>query len=189
MLRQRGVGGDKHDQEPGSSKLPHAKSESVLEPADRKRKKRGSSWLHRLTSAGEGSFEAPDKALKLFMDFVGLPLLILASVAIVYVLVQGRDIIQPLFFAIFFNYLIRPLMDCLTTPFDQCIRFAWSDPNPLAGCPTLIQIISQRHEFGQPDPMSIQACFILTVTSSVVGSCVSPARSPVRAAAPVGTPS
>jgi hypothetical protein len=91
------------------------------------------------------------------MDFVGLPLLILASVAIVYVLVQGRDIIQPLFFAVFFNYLIRPLMDCLTTPFDQCIRFAWSDPNPLASCRTFTQIMSHPHELYQPYPMSIQA--------------------------------
>jgi predicted PurR-regulated permease PerM len=56
------------------------------------------------------------------LSWVALPLLILSSVAIVFVLYVGQDVLQPLCIAIFVSYLIRPLIECITTPFALCLR-------------------------------------------------------------------
>jgi hypothetical protein len=94
MLRQRASAVDKFDKEP----KPSSRSSQDPETPERKQKKRSSSWLRRLAASG-GSSSTPvddkDEVLKLFMDFVGLPLLILASVAIVFVLVHVQTLPRP----------------------------------------------------------------------------------------------
>lgn len=54
------------------------------------------------------------------ITMVGVPLLILSGVAVVFVLVQGKAVLQPLFIAVFFSLLIRPFIRFLTTPWGQC---------------------------------------------------------------------
>lgn len=77
-----------------------------------------------------------DEWMQLCLTVVGLPLLIIAFVASIVILAHGQDVFQPLFIAIFFSYLIRPIINCLTTPFGDCLRFAC--------CVSLCQFLCKR---------------------------------------------
>ena len=48
---------------------------------------------------------------------VGLPLIFLASVSCVFVLYSGREILVPFTIAVFFVYLIRPVVNFFNKPF------------------------------------------------------------------------
>lgn len=80
--------------------------------------------LPTLTPSGRRSLVIGDSDKEKLLSWVALPLLILSTVAIVFVLYVGQDVLQPLCIAIFVSYLIRPLIDCLTTPFAQCLSLA-----------------------------------------------------------------
>ena len=50
------------------------------------------------------------------------PLLIVASVAVVFILYEGRDVLVPFVIALFLTYLLRPIVNAMTTPFEVCRR-------------------------------------------------------------------
>eukprot|EP00948_MAST-09A_sp_MAST-9A-sp1_P003887 g3887.t1 len=65
-----------------------------------------------------------------FFHIIAVPLLILATVAVVFVLSQGRAIFVPLIISIGICYLLRPLIDFIQTPFRfwcQCPCFLYNN--------------------------------------------------------------
>lgn len=64
----------------------------------------------------------PRKRESTSSSFSGLPSLIISVMAIVFGLYAGKDILVPFVVALFFVYLIRPLVNFLTLPFSSCLR-------------------------------------------------------------------
>ena len=55
------------------------------------------------------------------LNMIAVPLLILSGAAIVYTLVWAEEILVPFVIAIFFTYLLRPLVNCLSRPLGRCL--------------------------------------------------------------------
>lgn len=77
--------------------------------------------VHEVLAQKEDQFQ-------MLITVVGFPLLVLAFVAIIVILSKGQPVLQPLFIAVFFWYLVRPLVSCLTLPFGECLRLACCVP-------------------------------------------------------------
>jgi len=51
-----------------------------------------------------------------------VPLLLISFLVIVVLLIKGREVLVPFVIAIFFTYLLRPILNFLTTPYVQCYK-------------------------------------------------------------------
>ena len=67
------------------------------------------------------------------LHIIGVPLLILASIGVGFVTVVLKEVLLPFVIALFLVYLLRPLVNVLTTPFAQ---WCWCVPS-LAGAAML----------------------------------------------------
>ena len=57
------------------------------------------------------------------IHLVILPLLIISLLVIVVLLYYGKEVLVPFVIAIFFTYLLRPVVNFLTTPYQKCYTF------------------------------------------------------------------
>ena len=57
------------------------------------------------------------------IHLVILPLLIISFLVIVILLYYGKEVLVPFVIAIFFTYLLRPVVNFLTTPYQKCYTF------------------------------------------------------------------
>ena len=61
-------------------------------------------------------------ALSDSIHLVILPLLLISFLVFVILLVQGREVLVPFVIALFFTYLLRPVVNFLTLPYSKCHR-------------------------------------------------------------------
>lgn len=57
-----------------------------------------------------------------YFNLIAIPLLIISGLAIGFILVWAEDILVPFVIAVFFTYLLRPLVDLLSMPIGKCSR-------------------------------------------------------------------
>ena len=67
------------------------------------------------------------------VHIVGIPLIILSTVAVGFVLVYLKEILVPFVVALFFVYLLRPVVTFLTREWDQCCRSKCRNSPPRNG--------------------------------------------------------
>lgn len=60
------------------------------------------------------------KELKRSLNLIAVPLLILAAIGIVFILIWAEDVLVPFVISIFFNYLLRPIVEFLSRPLGTC---------------------------------------------------------------------
>ena len=61
-------------------------------------------------------------ALSQSIHLVIVPLLLISFLVVVVLLIKGREVLVPFVIAIFFTYLLRPILNFLTTPYVQCYK-------------------------------------------------------------------
>jgi predicted PurR-regulated permease PerM len=64
------------------------------------------------------------------LHIIGVPLLILGCIGVGFVLVYLKQVLLPFIVSVFIVYLLRPLVEWLTTPFVKVRRW-WCAATPL----------------------------------------------------------